>query len=214
VKLAMVQRGDVVATAGMQVLLAAIGSVTFPVTANLIIGAADVVGEIELDVGQLVLTVAVLQLVPFTLGLLVRNRAPHQADEWLPGVQKTSNLTFVALLAGMVLGSWQQIVDLVGSLALLAGLTFGLIAVLAGTLLATGPRTTRTSMGTLAPMRNAGPVLAAVGIAFENDPGILGAVATELLMTFVVATAVAAFLAKRRPAPAGRGAAAAEPAGV
>jgi bile acid:Na+ symporter, BASS family len=200
VKLAMVQRGDVVATAGMQVLLAAVGSVTFPITANLILQAADVGGGIELDVGQLVLTVAVLQLIPFALGLLVRDRAPHLADEWLPVALKTSNLTFVAVLAGQFLGSWEQVVDLVGSLTLLAGLVFGAVAVVAGTLLAAGPGPTRTSMGTLAPMRNAGPVLAAVGIGFRNDPAIQGAVATELLMTFVVATAVAAFLAKRRPA--------------
>ena len=50
-KLAMIQRGDVVTGASLQVLLAAIGSLTFAPTANAIITAAKLGGGISLPVG-------------------------------------------------------------------------------------------------------------------------------------------------------------------
>jgi BASS family bile acid:Na+ symporter len=46
-KLAMIQRGDVVAGSALQVLLATIGSVTFALTANWILKAANVGGGIS-----------------------------------------------------------------------------------------------------------------------------------------------------------------------
>ena len=53
-------------------------------------------------------------------------------------------------------------------------------------------------MGLLAPMRNAGPVVAAIAIAFNNDPQILGAVSGILLIGLVVGVPLASYLAKRR----------------
>ena len=64
-----------------------------------------------------------------------------------------------------------------------------------------GPAVTRTTVGLLAPMRNAGPVMAAVGIAFDNDPAMLAAVTTVLLMGLIVGLPVASYLAKSRAAP-------------
>src|SRR6266545_2071632 len=77
-KLGMVQHGDITTGAAMQVLLAAVGSITFGITANALLTAADVGGGISLDVGALVRTVAVLQLVPFAIGLLLRRTSPRR----------------------------------------------------------------------------------------------------------------------------------------
>ena len=181
-KLAMIQRGDVVTGASLQVLLAAIGSLTFAPTANAIITAAKLGGGISLPVGQLVLTVAVLQLLPFAVGLALRKWAAETAAQWRGPALQISNLTLVAVLALSLLGSWQQIIALVASLTLLAALIFNVVAFGVGTLVASGSRVTRTTAGLLAPARNAGPVFAAVGIAFNNDPQILGALTGILLV--------------------------------
>jgi hypothetical protein len=53
-------------------------------------------------------------------------------------------------------------------------------------------------MGTLAPQRNAGPVFAAIGIAFNNDPAIIGTASALLLIISIVTVAVAAYLAQQR----------------
>jgi BASS family bile acid:Na+ symporter len=114
-KMAMIQKGDVVTGSVLQVVLAAVGSVTFPITANLLLGWADLGDDIAIPVGRLMLSVAVLQLVPFTVGLAMRAWAPATAAVWMPPVARTSNLAFLGVLAFGVLGSWNQIVDLIGS---------------------------------------------------------------------------------------------------
>lgn len=83
-KLAMVQSGDVVGGAAMQVLLASVGSITFAPTVNGLLTAADVGTNVSLDVGALVRTVALLQLVPFAIGLLIRHYAELTARSWHP----------------------------------------------------------------------------------------------------------------------------------
>ncbi|GAA1391104.1 bile acid:sodium symporter [Catellatospora chokoriensis] len=197
-KLGMIQRGDVTAGAAMQVLLAAIGSVTFALTANVLLTAADVGSGISLDVGTLVRTVAILQLVPFAIGLLLRHHTADTALAWHPATVKVSNVTFLIVLAGMLLGSWKDVVDLLGSRALLAGFLFAALAFGLGTLLSTGSSARRTTMGAVTAVRNLGPALAAIGIAFNDQPAVLGALAAILLSGLCSAIPITAALARRR----------------
>lgn len=197
-KLGMLQRGDVTTGAAMQVLLAAIGSITFGITANALLTAADVGGGISLDVGALVRTVALLQLVPFAIGLLLRHWATDTAVSWHPAAATVSNVTFLIVLAGMLLGNWSDVVALLGSRALLAGFLFSALTFGLGTLLATGSPARRTTMGGVAAVRNAGPALAAIGIAFDNQPAVLGALAAVLLSGLCAAIPIAAVLGRRR----------------
>ncbi|WP_329203141.1 bile acid:sodium symporter family protein [Streptomyces sp. NBC_01435] len=200
-KLAMVQSGDVVGGAAMQVLLASVGSITFAPTVNGLLTAADVGTNVSLDVGALVRTVALLQLVPFAIGLLIRHYAELTARSWHPPAAAVSNVTFLIVLAGMLLGNWQGVAALLGSLALLAGFLLSAIAFAAGTLLATGPFVRRTTMGGVASVRNAGPALAAIGIAFNDQPAILGALAAILLSGLAAALPIATLLSNRRKSP-------------
>ncbi|WP_369389887.1 hypothetical protein AB5J72_21290 [Streptomyces sp. CG1] len=200
-KLAMVQSGDVVGGAAMQVLLASVGSITFAPTVNGLLTAADVGTNVSLDVAALVRTVALLQLVPFAIGLLLRRYAEPTARSWHPTAAAVSNVTFLIVLAGMLLGNWQGVVALLGSLALLAGFLLSAAAFAAGTLLATGPAVRRTTMGGVASVRNAGPALAAIGIAFNDQPAILGALAAILLSGLAAALPIATLLSRRRSIP-------------
>ncbi|MFI7699577.1 bile acid:sodium symporter family protein [Nonomuraea sp. NPDC049480] len=197
-KLGMVQNGDVAAGAAMQVLLAAIGSITFGPTVNIIFQAANAGGGVALDVPTLMLTVVVLQLVPFAVGLIVRHYAPPTALSWRPAAARTSNVTFLIVLVGMLLGNWRDVVELIGSLSLLAGFVFAIVAFTLGTALATGQWARRTTMGGVAAVRNEGPALAAVGIAFGNEPAIMGALAAVLLSGLAAALPIAAVLSRRR----------------
>lgn len=70
---------------------------------------------------------------------------------------------------------------MLGSLSLLAGFVFAIVAFALGTALATRQWARRTTMGGVAAVRNEGPALAAVGIAFGNEPAIMGALAAVLL---------------------------------
>lgn len=200
-KLGMVQNGDVVAGAAIQVLLAAVGSITIGPTANVLLQAADVGGGVSLDVPTLMLTVAVLQLGPFAVGLIVRHCASSTALSWHPMAARTSNVTFLIVLTGMLVGNWRDVVALIGSLSLLAGFVFSALAFALGTVLATGTSERRTTMGSVAAVRNIGPALAAVGLGFGNDPAVLGALAAVLLSGLAAAVSIAAVLSRRRAAP-------------
>lgn len=197
-KLAMVQKGDVVAGAAMQVLLAAVGSVTFGLTANAILTAAKVGTGISLPVGALVRTVAVLQLIPFAVGLIIRHYTASTARSWHSIALTISNVTFLIVLAGMLLGNWRDVVALIGSHTPLAGSVLAAAAFATGTVLATGSPARRTTMGGVAAVRNAGPALAAVGIAFSDEPAVLGALATVLLSSLATALLIATVLSGRR----------------
>lgn len=200
-KVAVMQRGDVVTAGALQVLMAALGSVTFPFTANWIISNAGLGAGVSLPVSRLVGTVVVLQLVPFVVGLAVRNWAPQMAGGWLKTSARVSSIAFFAVVAGALLGGWREIVDLVGSKALLGAIILAVLAIALGTFLARGNTKERTTVGLLAPMRNAGPVFAAIGIGFDNDPAILGSATALLLVMTVVGILFASFLARRRPLP-------------
>jgi bile acid:Na+ symporter, BASS family len=197
-KVAMIQRGDVLTGSTLQVLLAAIGSVTFPVTANLLIGWAGAGSDLALPVADLVRSVAILQLVPFAVGLALRHWSSDTATRWAGPAQRVSSVSFVAVLVLGLGSSWEQLVSLLGSRTLLAGAVFTVLAAAAGGLLASGPLVRRTTMGGIAPLRNAGPAFAAVAIAFGNDPEILAALSGVLLVGLVVCLPVAARLAASR----------------
>jgi bile acid:Na+ symporter, BASS family len=197
-KVAMIQRGEVLTGSTLQVLLAAIGSVSFPVTANLLIGWAGAGGDLALPVGELVRSVAILQLVPFAVGLALRHWSSDTAARWASPAQRVSSVSFVAVLVLGLGSSWEQIVSLLGSRTLLAAGVFTVLAAVAGGLLASGPLVRRTTLGGIAPLRSAGPAFAAVAIAFGNDPEILAALSGILLVGLVVCLPVAARLAASR----------------
>jgi bile acid:Na+ symporter, BASS family len=197
-KVAMIQRGDVLTGSTLQVLLAAVGSVTFPLTANALIGLAGVGGDLALPVGDLVRSVAILQLVPFAVGLALRHWNSDAATRWGTSAQRVSSFSFAAVLLLGLGSSWEQIVSLLGSRTLLAAGVFTVLAAVAGGLLASGSPVRRTTMGGIAPLRNAGPAFAAVAIAFGSDPEILAALSGILLVGLVVCLLGAARLASTR----------------
>lgn len=197
-KLAQVQRGDVAAGASMQILLALIGSVTFAITASVILSAANVGGNVSVPVAALVKTIAALQLAPFALGLAVRTWAARLAYRSRPTVLAISNVCFVLVLADALVANWHAVLDTLRSTAFPAMLLFGVAAMLLGRLFASGPRATRTTMATLAPMRSSGPVFAAIAIGFRDHPAVLGAASGMVVIVLPAAILVAWYLARQR----------------
>ncbi len=200
-KLIMTARGDLVTGATLQVVMAAIGSITFPLTANWLITTAGLGADISLPVLDLVKTVAVLQLVPFVIGMFVRNWSPETAKEWNPTVGRIASLTFMIVLVLALLGSWRTLIDLIGSLTILAAAIFSVVVLVIGYFMAVGNKETRSTVALLEPISNAGPVFAAIAIAFDNDPAILGAATGIIIIQIIVGLFVASYIAKGKPAP-------------
>lgn len=196
-KLVMTAKADLQSGAVLQVVMAALGSLTFAPTANLIIGAAGLGDDVALPVAQLIATVAVLQLLPFVIGVLVRHWTPARAEDWGGFSSKTSNVTFLIVLVGALLGSWQAVIDLIGSFVVLAAAVVSIAIIAVGYAVSVGDQRTRWATALIQPCSNSGPAFAAVAIAFDNDPAILGAITGILLLQIIVGLPTASFLVRK-----------------
>jgi len=199
VKFVMGARGDVTIGATFQVMLAVVASFTFAPTANFILEAADLGEGVSLPVADLLKTIVFLQVLPFVVGLLIRHWNEKSALEWNAFAQKVIGPSFLAVVALGVLASWQMIIDLIGDRVLLAGAAFTVVMIAAGYFVSQGGYPTRASTAMIQPGSNSGPSFAAVAIAFDNDPAILGAVTAIIFMQIVVSPVVGTWMGRNQP---------------
>ncbi|MDH3683243.1 MAG: hypothetical protein OEV40_25235 [Acidimicrobiia bacterium] len=181
------------------------GSFTFAPTANLIIEAADLGEEVSLPVGDLIKTIVFLQVLPFVVGLLIRHWNEKSALEWNEFAKKVSGPAFLIVVVLALLGSWRIIVDLIGDRVLLAGVIFPAVMIAVGYFLSSGGYRTRAATSMIQPGSNSGPAFAAVAIAFDNDPAILGTVTALIFMQIVVASPVGTWMGRNQPDEDGDG---------
>jgi BASS family bile acid:Na+ symporter len=196
VKFAMSAKGDLTVAASLQVLLAVIGTFTFAPTANFMIGAAGLGDEFALPVADLIRTVAILQIIPFLVGMAVRHWTADTAASWRPTVQQVANYTLLIVIVLALLGSFQTILDLLGDWALLAQALFVVIMIALGYFISKGGKAVRKATAMIEPGSNAGPTFAAIAIAFDNDPEILGIATVLIFVQIVVGTLVGSYFGK------------------
>jgi BASS family bile acid:Na+ symporter len=193
---AMKAKADVSIAATFQVLLAVVASFTFAPTANFILQAANLGQEINLPVADLIKTIAFLQVLPFVVGLIVRHFNEEAALDWNGTCQKITGPGLLAIIALGVLGSWQMIIGLIGARVMLAAIVFTVVMILVGYFFSVGDKRTRKATSMILPNANAGPALAAVAIAFNNDPEILGAMIAIILMGIVITAPIGTWLGR------------------
>jgi BASS family bile acid:Na+ symporter len=201
VKFVMGAKGDVTTGATFQVLLAVVASFTFASTANFILETADLGEGVSLPVGDLLKTIVVLQVLPFVVGLLIRHWNEKRALEWNVFAGKIIGPSFLAVVVLALLSSWQMIIDLIGDRVILAGIVFTVAMIAIGYFVSQGGYRTRAATGLIMPGSNAGPTFAAVAIAFNNDPAILGAVTAIIFVQIVVAAPIGTWMGRNQEDP-------------
>jgi BASS family bile acid:Na+ symporter len=110
--------------------------------------------------------------------------------------------SFLAVVVLALLSSWQMIIDLIGDRVILAGIVFTVVMIALGYFVSMGDYKTRAATGLVMPGSNAGPSFAAVAIAFNNDPAILGAVTAVIFIQIVVAAPISTWMGKNQEDPA------------
>jgi len=83
-----------------------------------------------------------------------------------------------------------------GDFAILAQALFVVIMIALGYFLSKGDGSVRKATAMIEPGSNAGPVLAAVAIGFNNDPEILGIAVAMIFVQIVVGTVVGSWFGK------------------
>lgn len=198
VKFVMGAKGDVSTGAVFQVLLAVVASFTFASTANFILEKADLGEGVSLPVGELLKAIVFLQVLPFVVGLLIRHFNEKSALEWNKFAQKVIGPSFLAVVVLALLGSWQMIIGLIGDRVILAGIFFTVVMVIIGYFFSMGDFRTRAATSMIQPGSNAGPAFAAVAIAFNNDPAILGAVTAIIFMQIVITAPIGTWMGRNK----------------
>ena len=202
VKFVMGAKGDVTTGATFQVLLAVVASFTFAPTANFILETASVGEAVSLPVADLLKTIVFLQVLPFAVGLLIRHWNEKSALEWNGFAQKIIGPSFLAVVVLALLSSWRMIIDLIGDRVLLAGIVFTVVMIVIGYFVSVGGYPTRAATAMIQPGSNSGPAFAAVAIAFNNDPAILGAVTAIIFMQIVVSPVIGTWMGKDKDSEA------------
>ncbi|MGI9666380.1 MAG: bile acid:sodium symporter family protein [Acidimicrobiia bacterium] len=201
VKFVMGAKGDVTTGATFQVLLAVVASFTFAPTANFILEAANLGDGVSLPVADLLKTIVFLQVLPFAVGLLIRHWNEKSALEWNGFAGKIIGPSFLAVVVLGLLSSWRMIIDLIGDRVLIAAVVFVVVMAAAGYFVSLGGYTTRAATSMIQPGSNSGPSFAAVAIAFNNEPAILGAVVAILFVQIIVTPVIGTWMGKDKEDP-------------
>jgi BASS family bile acid:Na+ symporter len=196
-KLAEVAKGNTAFSVGLMVLLMVVTIIYLPIVLPLLLG-----GGVEVNPWDIAQSLIVMMLIPLAIGLFINARYEETAAKIQPTFGQASNIALLVLtVLGLVL-NFQAMIDLVGSLGILAGLLFIVLSVVAGYLLGllgSPDGAIRSVMALGTAQRN---ISAALVVAAQNfDPSVITYLMVIAVIGLVVLMPMAGELGKRAAAP-------------
>jgi BASS family bile acid:Na+ symporter len=190
-KMAQLAKADLAYAVGLMTLLIVATVIYLPIVLPFLLPGVTV------DAGEIASSLFFQMIVPLVIGLVVRARWEEAADEARKPLAQISNVSLVLLLVLMLGLNIQNVIDLIGSGALLATLILTLVAVAAGYLLGGPGAETRgvTALGVALP-NMAASFLIANG-SFADQPDVLAFLAGAGLIVMAITFPLAAELGKR-----------------
>jgi predicted Na+-dependent transporter len=180
-KLAQAAKGNTAFSVGLMVLLMVVTIIYLPLVLPLLLSGVEVN---PWDIAQ---SLIVMMLIPLAVGLFIKARYEDIAARIQPTFGQASNLALLVLtVLGLVL-NFGPMIDLVGSLGILAGIIFIVLAVLIGFLMGMLGSTDggiRSVMGLGTAQRNISAALVVGAQNFDSD------VITYLMVIAIIALVV------------------------
>ncbi len=162
-KLAEVAKGNMAFSVGLMVLLMIVTIINLPIVLPLLLGDVAVSSW---DIAQ---SLIVMMLLPLAIGLFVNARYEDVAVKVQPTFGQASNIAILVLaVAGLVL-NFTDMIGLVGSWGILAGVIFILISVAIGYFLGGSEGQIKSVMGLGTGQRNIAAALVVAGQNFDMD---------------------------------------------
>jgi BASS family bile acid:Na+ symporter len=177
-KLAEVAKGNMAFSVGLMVLLMVVTIIYLPIVLPLLLQGVEVS---PWDIAQ---SLIVMMLLPLAIGLFVNARYEEIAANVQPTFAQASNIAILVLtVLGLVL-NFQDMIGLVGSWGILAGVIFIVASLLIGYFLGGSDSGIKSVMGLGAGQRNISAALVVAGQNFDMD------VVTYLMVVAVVGLVV------------------------
>jgi BASS family bile acid:Na+ symporter len=140
-KLAAAAKGDMAFSVALMVLLMVVTIIYLPLVLPLLLQGVEVN---PLEIAQ---SLVILMLIPLAIGLFVKARYESTAASLYPHMSQTSSTTFMLMLGGLILLNLRNIIDTVGTSAIIVAVIFLLVAFVIGFLLGGKEGTLRSVMG-------------------------------------------------------------------
>lgn len=188
-KLVEVAKGDTAFSVGLMVLLMIVTIIFLPLVLPLLLQGVEVN---PLDIAQ---SLVVMMLIPLAIGLLIKARYEDSAEKIRPTFAMAANIGILVLIVLGVVLNFEAMIDLVGSLGILAALLFLLIAIGSGYLLGGSDRDIKSVMALGTGQRNLSAAIVVAAQNFDND--VLTYILVFAMIGFVILFPVAGELGKR-----------------
>ena len=191
-KLVEVAKGNTAFSVGLMVLLMIVTIIFLPLVLPLLLQGVEVN---PLDIAQ---SLVVMMLIPLAIGLFIKARYEDSAEKIRPTFAMAANIGILVLIVLGVVLNFEAMIDLVGSLGILAALIFLIVALGAGYLLGGSARSIKSVMALGTGQRN---LSAAIVVAAQNfDSDVLTYILVFAMIGFVVLFPAAGELGKRSKA--------------
>jgi BASS family bile acid:Na+ symporter len=193
-KLAEVAKGSTAFSVGLMVLLMVVTIIYLPLVLPLLLGG------VEVNPWDIAKSLIVMMLIPLAIGLFINARYEETAAKIQPTFGQASNIALLALtVLGLVL-NFKEMIGLVGSLGILAGIIFIVVSVVIGYLLGGSDGEIKSVMGLGTGQRN---ISAALVVAAQNfDTNVITYLMVIAVIGLVVLMPLAGELGKRSASPA------------
>ncbi len=162
-KLAEVAKGSAAFSVGLMVLLMVVTIIYLPIVLPLLLGGVEVN---PWDIAQ---SLIVMMLIPLAIGLFINWRYEDTAAKIQPTFGQASNIAILVLtVLGLVL-NFKDMIGLVGSWGILAGIIFIVASLVIGYLLGGSDSGIKSVMGLGTGQRNISAALVVAGQSFGID---------------------------------------------
>jgi BASS family bile acid:Na+ symporter len=162
-KLAEVAKGSTAFSVGLMVLLMVVTIIYLPVVLPLLLSG------VEVNPWEIAQSLIVMMLVPLAIGLFINWRYEDTAAKMQPTFGQASNIALLVLtVLGLVL-NFREMIGLVGSFGILAGIIFIVVSLAIGYLLGGSDSNIKSVMGLGTGQRNISAALVVAGQNFGID---------------------------------------------
>jgi BASS family bile acid:Na+ symporter len=162
-KLAEVAKGNIAFSVGLMVLLMIVTIIYLPIVLPLLLGG------VEVSPWDIAKSLIVMMLIPLAIGLFINARYEETAAKMQPTFGQASNIAILVLIVlGLVL-NFKDMIGLVGSWGILAGIIFIVVAASIGYFLGGSDSKIKSVMGLGTGQRNISAALIVAGQNFGMD---------------------------------------------
>jgi predicted Na+-dependent transporter len=193
-KLVQGAKGNIAFGVGLMTLLMVVTIVYMPLVLPLMLPG------VEVNPWDIAKSLIVLMLIPLAIGLLFKSHSPDSAEHWAAALNRISGLAILILLVVGLGLNVSNIIDLIGSLGLVALLLFIVGSLLIGLLLGGRDPAVRSVMGLGTAQRN---VAAAILVSVQNfsDTNTVSFVLVGAVLLLLVLLPTAKRMGARSAAP-------------